>query len=214
MRRVITVGDSHAFANWPMAVHASDIGGFELETLVHDGCSLNAEQTARPPSCKAYWDWVAEGSTKNLRSGDVLFVTFLWYQYSGFTYEAVQHEIAQIASNASGSHVSVIVQAPLPVFDRSAYACIREWFRTDYRGCDVSVPEARRQRAGIDRALQALKQEHSNLYVWDPAKYLCDSTRCSQFVGSKPLFRDGGHLSYYGASSLAPQFSALVGTIR
>jgi hypothetical protein len=202
-RRLILVGDSHAFANWAMVSYGADVGAYSLETFVHDGCSANVTPDRRSTSCSNYWKWVVEQAQSGLRAGDIIFVSFLW-TLGGAPNNAALEQLASIAAAAHRSSAWLVVQAPLPMFERPAFTCIPEWFRTDYRRCSVSIGEFDALRKVPKQQIADLSKTFPNVVVWDPASLIC-SPVCNQLSHGKPVFRDSGHLSYFASKAFGPE---------
>jgi len=205
-RVVFVVGDSHGFADWPMVSQGAEIGDFTFATLTHDGCWVGAELNAQSPSCRQYWSGMPDLIQATLQNGDSLFVAVLW---QGRTLEDLRRAANRIASFGKAARTKgadVIVESPLPVFDRPPHLCTVEWFRTNYEGCSLNRLQVQSQRAAPMTELQRIIEEGSNVRLWDPLEQLCPADLCQAFRDGKPMFRDRNHLSYYGAKSLAPAF--------
>jgi hypothetical protein len=141
-----------------------------------------------------------------IRRNDSIFIAAYWPLKNKIeTTNAVQM-VAAIAQMADKVGAEVIVEAPLPSFNKSAFFCTKEWYRTNYEGCTVDRTAVEQQRANFMAKIQELVRAQRNVRTWDPLPILCPTTTCSQFQGESPLFRDDNHLSYYGARSLGPAF--------
>ena len=203
-RRTFLVGDSHAFSNWGMLVNAAEHSGELISTFVNDGCSLDRPQLLT--SCQAYWDSVPRWATKELRRGDVLFVTFSWAIGSARPNERVLPQLTRLAALSQEIGARLVIQAPMPLFTRPAYMCLPEAFRFDYTGCSIPYEAFDVERAPAMAVLSALQAQHPHVLIWDPARRLCQNGICSQFTHGKPLWRDTTHLSTFASRSLAIPF--------
>ena len=56
-------------------------------------------------------------------------------------------------------------------------------------------------------ALDELKGEFKNSFVWDPFPLLCPDASCAPYMKGRPLYFDGDHLSSYGNYILVDSFS-------
>ena len=107
----------------------------------------------------------------------------------------------------------MIVEAPLPHFDRPAFMCTREWYRTDYTGCSVARAEFEKDRHDAMTALNTLTAKWPNVELWDPSQLICAGT-CDNVRGNTVLFRDANHLSYSASRQLGPAFTNFLDRIR
>jgi peptidoglycan/LPS O-acetylase OafA/YrhL len=201
---VLVVGDSHAFADWDMVSYGASNDSYRFATLTHDGCAIGASN--RIGSCQSYWANMSVLVGNTIRRNDSIFIAAYWPLKNKIeTTNAVQM-VAAIAQMADKVGAEVIVEAPLPSFNKSAFFCTKEWYRTNYEGCTVDRTAVEQQRANFMAKIQELVRAQRNVRTWDPLPILCPTTTCSQFQGESPLFRDDNHLSYYGARSLGPAF--------
>jgi hypothetical protein len=66
-------------------------------------------------------------------------------------------------------------------------------------------------RAPVLDVYAALAARVPNVLVWDPMETLCPGPGpCSAYLGDRPLFFDGDHLSGYGNKVLVPSFAAFM----
>jgi peptidoglycan/LPS O-acetylase OafA/YrhL len=214
---LLVIGDSHAYADWGMAASGADMKEFRFATFVHDGCGPGGEPSTRARSCNAYWNGLPAMVRETLRERDRVLIAVFWpggefsAQSKSSWLSRAGDAINNVVCAARDRGAEVIIEAPLPTFDRPAYLCTKEWYRSNYEGCSVNRSEVERHRNDVLTQLRAIAQEHGNVRVWDPLPLLCPTETCSQFQDDKPLFRDTNHLSYYGSKWLAPAF---VGFLR
>ena len=204
-RRLLLVGDSHAFSNWGMITQNSAFGIGDVSTFTHDGCSIDRPTTSA--SCARYWAAIPRWINQDIRQGDIVFVTFSWDIDATAPHESVRTHIELIAQKVTAAGAILVVQAPMPRFSRPAYACTHEVFRADYSGCFVDLEAFKLQRLPGLKLLDLIRSLHPILHVWDPIEILCSSRSCPQFSGTKPLWRDTTHISTYGSRLLARPFS-------
>jgi peptidoglycan/LPS O-acetylase OafA/YrhL len=212
-RKLIVVGDSHAFADWGMTAYGAEKGAYEMSTFVHDGCSANTPEIDRSESCRRYWEWVPNAVRNELGPGDAVFVAFLWFYFPGASYEPATRLVEEIAAAAGSVGARIIVEAPLPHFERPAFMCSEEWYRTDFDGCSVTREEFEHDRRNALGALRRVSNQHPNLQVWDPTNLLC-SPECAEFRDGKPVFRDANHLSFLRSRALGPAFTRFFESTR
>jgi peptidoglycan/LPS O-acetylase OafA/YrhL len=205
---LFVVGDSHAFADWGMAAYGNAIGAYTFATLAHDDCSANATPSTTAESCRQYWNWIPE-QIRKMHRGDAVLVSFLWYYYDDASYESGIARLRNIIAAADSAGVNVIVEAPLPHFDRPAFTCSEEWYRTDYEGCSISRSQFEAGRRTAMSDIAAVGRISGNVRVWDPIDILC-SDRCSQFRGDKAIYRDANHLSFTQSQAMGPAFLKFV----
>lgn len=201
-RRLLLLGDSHAFSDWNMVIEATRALGVELLVLGHDGCSpLNRGEDG---SCGAYLRQAPALIRRHLRAGDTAMVVHFWPVRD---YAAMNIHLEAIVAQAAGLGASVVVEAPMPSFERPSYLCVPEWFRMETSGCSQSRAALEARSQGPLRLLANLADRHpGTLHVWRPVDILCDASQCLPFRQGKPLFRDTNHMSVYGARFLAPAF--------
>lgn len=203
---IFSIGDSQAFADWGMLERGWREGAFDWAAYSHDGCS--AADAANPPvsSCQAYWSTMSERVAATVNTGDVLFVAILWdHDRVTTTLEALGPAVD--AAHAKGAEV--VIQAPLPAFERDAFNCTDEWFRLDYTGCSLSREDFEGARAATLAELSSFARDRG-VRVWDPVNFLCQADYCRQFQGDQPIFRDRTHLSYAAARAMWPSFEAFL----
>lgn len=205
---VFVVGDSFSFANWGMVTAAARSEGFGVAALAHNNCSAITKVEARSESCRKYWELVLETVRQRMRRGDVVFVSFWWTATRTAGLDGVTLQLAELVNAARETGARLVVQAPLPEFERPGFSCIPDWYRVDMSGCTVQRQAVDAQRKA---ALSLLGQESLSraLTVWDPVDSICREN-CTTFEGSKPLFRDKLHLSFYGATSLGDEFARVL----
>ena len=204
---VLVVGDSLAFADWGMLSRGFDRGAFQWTALPHDGCNINDASADRPASCKRYWQTMPQRIQQSLGPGDALLIAAIWKTDESGSYRtALAHLDAAIqAANAVGARV--IVQAPLPQFDRPAFLCTREWYRLNYRGCVADRRAVESDKASVTAAVAARSRGPGKIVVWDPIDALCDASKCMNTSHGLPVFRDTDHLSYRGSLDLGDAFA-------
>ena len=211
---ILAVGDSLAFADWGMLGAGVRTGAFALKALSHNGCNVATADDRKVPSCLAYWSALPGIVDTDLRRGDAVLVAVSLTAEDPTAEETATRHLERLIETASEAGVSVIVQAPLPRFGRPAYLCVPEWFRRDFRGCDVSRVEFEAARAPVMRRLAELRARFPDMAIWDPLDILCPDSRCGSFAGSSPLFRDRTHLSHRSSEALGEPFMHFLAATR
>ena len=104
-------------------------------------------------------------------------------------------------------NLSVLFVAPPPIFQAPNFRCA-DWFNRHNPICIGSNQQNRaeleRLRAPVLNAMDTLSHDFPGISVWDPFPVLCPNEVCSTFVGDKPLFFDGDHLSNYANLVIYP----------
>lgn len=227
------VGDSHADAYAPLLRRMAEHTGRAVTVLSKGGCSifnlLTPNQRVSPP-CAEYSHAAMAHLTQVLRPGDVLFLPSLrvprfseqwksqaapadWGSPAGAVQQqpAIDEAIAQLRPLAQRG-VIIVFEAPKPIFKAPPYRC-SDWFNRDNPICapGLSMPREAMERhrapalAAIHSVVAALGPRAQ---VWDPFDRLCTGDTCQVFLGGKPLFFDGDHLSGYGNAILFEDFTA------
>jgi hypothetical protein len=75
--------------------------------------------------------------------------------------------------------------------------------RREERECSVSLQDHRLRSAPINRILENVASEFSNVKVIDPTKLLCRGTRCSPMVDGIVAYTDYLHLTTTMSHALA-----------
>ncbi len=133
--------------------------------------------------------------------------------------------LGALATRLEAVHGALVVIGPKP--DHEFYArnddlaarerCSRQWFAPNSgEPCHGNRYGTSRQHILSEampllRSLQALEQQHRNLFVYQPLDVLCPGkTICSIFKDGRPLYVDPDHLSVDGAMALYPDFHAFL----
>ena len=204
---ILSVGDSLSYADWGMLSYGFTKGIFNLSALSHDGCNIYGTDEEISQSCRSYWETMPKRIQDTVGRGDFIFIAWLWNLEKGVDQQRVFSKLKNLIDVAKHVGATVIIQAPLPQFGRDAFLCTVEWFRTDYEGCSIGRREFVDRRSILMKQLNLLRSEDQiDVLIWDPIDQLCDIDYCRQFVGSKPLFRNWDHLSYWGSRSLGQAF--------
>jgi peptidoglycan/LPS O-acetylase OafA/YrhL len=103
--------------------------------------------------------------------------------------------------------------APSPLFKSPSFRC-SDWFNRSNPDCagglsiDRSAMEA--MRAPVLEAFRAVQATYPKIRVWDPLPSLCPFPVCTVFLGGKPLFHDGDHLSGFGNEVVVDDLQAFL----
>ena len=207
IRKLILVGDSYSYANWAMAAYAYFKGNFNFTAYGHDGCNPFGGLYNARNSCLEYLNKLPSLLANELNENDIVFVSYSIPIAEQKEHVEAKALISQIARVVRSRKAHLIVQAVLPKFTRHTYLCSPESFRLDYTGCNVDRQQFVNDRQYMMNWLKdALAADKDVAFLWDPVGILCQD-QCVQFDSKGyPLFRDGGHLSYYGAKQLGPEF--------
>ena len=211
---ILVVGDSFGFSDWAMLSRGFERGAFQWTALSHDGCNIGAPNDEESASCRRYWTTMPQRIGGSLGKGDAVLVAVYWTLGDDASYKRALSKLDAVIAAAGAVGSTIVVQAPLPRFDRPAFLCTPEWFRSNYEGCSADRRSFESRRAGLMRALASLRSRHPNVLIWDPVDRLCGKAQCDELSEGEPLFRDTDHLSYRGSLSLGDAFVAFLATAR
>ncbi|MFT6898800.1 MAG: peptidoglycan/LPS O-acetylase OafA/YrhL, partial [Paraglaciecola sp.] len=103
----------------------------------------------------------------------------------------------------------IVLDAPKPVFNYITFRCA-DWYSQNNPICSGGFNETREFmesfRQPTFESLTIIKNNLSNVTVWDPLQVLCTNEKCSAYDGNLPLYFDGDHLSGHGNRLLYPSF--------
>lgn len=233
--KIIVAGDSHAWAYSTMIQLAARELGMEMVTFTRSGCSvLNLMKPTSPDSlCGRFYASLNDNIAKIAKPGDILFLPSLrvprisdqWGMFDGAELGAWAEaaaaspaqrdalaEARRMVTEFQGMGLTVVFDAPKPVFAAPAFRC-SDWFNRTNPVCapgfEVSLTSVLKHREPTMKQLRALK-DSNGIVVWDALPLLCPEAECRVFDGDKPLFQDADHLSGYGNTLLAPAFVELL----
>ena len=234
-RRVLVAGDSHAGAWLGLYRQVVMDTGVELRYYTAAACavasSLEDRATVERRCGRFHAAWLAE-SASFLRRGDVLFLPGLRVprlNTAGFRLPGVKERADQAAMERSvrarvdaaivvlrplaQRGVSIIIEAPKPVFEVSALFC-GAWYQRGRGDCGHG---SRRARAGFEAsrrpvlgALRGLVAALPGSRLWDPTDLFCDASTCTLFRDGKPLLYDADHPSGTLGTLAAPTLERLL----
>lgn len=231
--RLIVAGDSHAWAYTAMLMDYAKRTARDVFVLTKGGCAfldLKRPMTAADDECKIYTH-AAKAEIKNLmRPGDILFLPSLRVsrfrdQWGGAPDKtAVNAETsARLAATLeaidylqplSRNGLSVVVEAPKPVFKSPPFRC-SDWFNEKNPICSFGFTVARDEmieiRAEAMSSILTVVNKLDGATVWDPLVTLCPTDVCSAFLNEKPMYFDGDHLSGFGNVILLKSFINHIG---
>ncbi len=182
---------------------------------------------AANPECLAYRSEALERILRAAHVGDVVFLPSLRLarfadQWGGVGAGAppqgesdaaralAVEEGRTLVSRIRAHGVSVLFEAPTPVFRSPAFRC-SDWFNAANPVCAGGLSVARSEmeelRAPVLAAMRTIAAVDPGINVWDPLSILCPGTTCSAVTPSGPLFFDGDHLSGHANEVLYPDLS-------
>ena len=122
-------------------------------------------------------------------------------------------ETAALVAQFAAKQLTIIFDAPKPVFRAAAFRCA-DWFDRHNPMCQTGLAISRSDllalRQPIMDSLTRLSAAYSAVAVWDPFPVLCGTATCRAITESGPLFFDGDHLSNIGNRVLYPNFASFV----
>lgn len=211
-RRLFLVGDSHAYADWPMVQAGLNANLYDLYALSHDGCGVYNNKPEGQVSCGRYWKHVHELLASEVHNGDIVFLATYIRSYfhsettAKGTDESVRDGLTKLARIVQKNRGTLIIEAPLPVFDQMAVDCLSSWYNRIPANCVKSRDVDLAERAPAMDLLRSFVKQNKNTLLWDPHALLCPDIGCSHFRSNLPLFRDDDHLAPYGGRYLGGHF--------
>lgn len=223
------VGDSHAGAYVGMLALYAEASGHDVTVLTRGGCSLfdlSTPPSGARPDCLPFDAEVLAFLNSKVRSGDVLFLPGLrvarfadqWGGVKQMDAPDVQAaklqrgtaEVSAILRELSTRGVSVLLEAPKPLFKAPPFRCA-DWFNASHPVCkpgfDLPRSELETRRAPVLASMREVVGKVPRTSIWDPAPILCPGTTCHAFLDGQPLYFDGDHLSGGGNQLLLSDFS-------
>jgi peptidoglycan/LPS O-acetylase OafA/YrhL len=238
-RRLFVLGDSHAWAydtllqilreRHGLEVHRVSVGGcpvVELFEPVHAPCVERVEQEIRNIEEAAMpGDVVLLASLRMNRRSDQWapiaedeIDTRLRRFAEPANRAAVMAEADSIVGRLEGRGLTVVIDAPKPVFAAPSFRC-SDWFNNMNPICEPGLSVDRavllQSREPVMGQLRELTREHPLVVVWDPFPTLCPTDPCTAMDPNTgyPRFRDGDHLSAHGNRLLLSEFMEVLETI-
>ncbi|MDC7126973.1 MAG: acyltransferase family protein [Spirochaetales bacterium] len=230
---VFALGDSHTAAYRTMLNIVSGQLGFEVHEYEAGGCAV---ANLLKPMNKMDGSWNhyenALSEIKDLaQPGDIVFLASLRMPELSDLFEVLEldpiiedyfsdeskenrrqalEEADEIITELEALGLTVLIDAPKPVIRVPLYRC-SDWFNRNNPiaapGTSVSRELLLKLRQPVMDSLDALKQRHPALQVWDPFYVLCTDEEFSAYDDNGlPIFYDGDHLSANGNRLLAPSF--------
>ncbi len=223
--RLFVAGDSHAGAYLRMLREFAQARHVDVSIYASSGCAfmdLLTPVAALDPSCRAANRTMRDAILARAQASDVVFLPALrLHRYRSDDNEGIDlgptvapqaafEELRAFVTALAARKVSVVLEAPKPVFKSPPFRCA-DWFDRSNPICAAGFSEDRaafeRRRAPIldrERALAALP----GVSIWDPAAVLCGPAACDAMADGKPLDFDVDHLSGYANDRLLPSFEA------
>lgn len=233
---MFVIGDSHAAAYSPMLLMLAQEEHVDIHMYLQSGCPYANLLVPTTASCRPFVDSVTKSVLSDAQPGDVVFLASLRMPRMGDQYsesaasihdmmtwqaapEAVEErnkaydETAGLVARFSAKQLTIIFDAPKPVFSAAAFRCA-DWFDRHNPLCETGLAASRGDllalRQPIIDSLTRLSAAYSAVAVWDPFPVLCDTATCHAISESGPLFFDGDHLSNIGNRKLYPNFASFV----
>jgi len=112
--------------------------------------------------------------------------------------------------------VTVVHILPLPEFQfHDINQCAHQWFNAGMRRAGICLPKDPLTRLRQSKDVEARSPRSENFLQYDPVKVLCPSGMAECYpvnpTSKLPTFRNGDHLSNYGASLLVDDFIEFIG---
>ena len=234
-RQLFVLGDSHTAAYRTMLNLVALRLGIKVVEYERGGCAVVSLLAADPRACQSWRDDALADIQARARPGDMVFLASLrmpeltgrdWQGDADAAFEQTLNERTAAlgqAARASADAVlaplqaaglSVLIDAPSPVFKAPANRCSDPFNRTNpicAPGLTMQRDRLLQLRAPQMHLLTLLAAEYPALNIWDPLPILCPGEVCSAYDSDgKPLFADSDHLSGHGNRVLEPWFTQLL----
>jgi len=233
--RLFVMGDSHSLVYIPSLRRFVAEHGVEARLYARAGCSFIAldKPMAANPGCFAYYEEAVTRMLTVAHAGDVLFLPSLRLarfadQWGGVDADAAAQggpapsvdpvvaralaveEGQTIIERIRAQGVSVVFEAPTPIFRSPAFRC-SDWFNAGNPVCAGGLLVARSEvealRVPVLAAMRTIAAADPGVRVWDPSPLLCPDETCSAVTPAGPLFFDGDHLSGHANEVIYPDLS-------
>jgi len=233
--RLFVMGDSHSLVYIPSLRRFVAEHGVEVRLYARAGCSFIAldKPMAANPGCFAYYEEAVTRMLTVAHAGDVLFLPSLRLarfadQWGGVDADAAAQggpapsvdpvvaralaveEGQTIIERIRAQGVSVVFEAPTPIFRSPAFRC-SDWFNAGNPVCAGGLLVARSEvealRVPVLAAMRTIAAADPGVRVWDPSPLLCPDETCSAVTPAGPLFFDGDHLSGHANEVIYPDLS-------
>jgi hypothetical protein len=236
-RKIFVLGDSHAGAYGTMLQMIGDNTGVSVQQHSLAGCSVASLIRETSQNCTRLIESAIQIITSKASAGDIVLLASLrvnklgdqWATFDESEVEQAQRgseSVAQryrslgeaevIISKLESASLTVIIDAPKPVFKSPPFRC-SDWFNASNTICNGGTEVSRdfllNHRELTMESLTILARKHPKLIVWDPFPILCPKATCAAFDNGLPVFFDGDHLSSHGNRMLYPSFLLVLKSI-
>jgi hypothetical protein len=234
---VFAIGDSHAMAYGTMFSAYVLETGAKVILYNNGGCPFLSLQPwrDRAPRCARVAGQAIDHMLPQLHAGDIVFMPSLRVprfvdQWDRLPQEGIP-ELVFGAAAAKERETSVVdgekvlqriqatgartmLEAPDLVMKAPLFRCADVWTTTNpvcADGTVVNRAEFERLRAPMLASLHVMAGQVPGSIVWDPFPVICPvGGDCNGFLGGRPLFFDGDHLSGFANRLLLPSFTQAV----
>lgn len=236
---VFFMGDSHAAAYIQLLTRFTLLSGVDSVLVTTAGCPVLSLQQDRDsaPACAAATAAALSFVQGRAQKGDVLFLPSL--RLPRFADQFVRFPDSEVIEAAMGSTaatkrshavtaaiavltpfsiagVSVLFEAPKPIFKASGFRC-SDWFNRTNPACTDGLTIERAligdMRRPVLDAFAEISRKVPGVHVWDPLPVLCPTDRCEAVPNGQPLFFDGDHVSGLANVLLTPSFTKAVSEV-
>lgn len=230
---VFAIGDSHAIAYGTMfSAYALETGA-KVTLYNNGGCPFLGLQPWRDrvPRCLRVAGQALEHMLPRLGAGDIVFMPSLrvprfvdqWDRLpqddipelvfgaaAAKEREAAVVDGEKVLQRIQATGARTMLEAPDLVMKAPLFRCADVWTATNpvcADGTVVNRAEFERLRAPMLTSLHVMAGQVPGSIVWDPFPVICPAGGdCDGFLGGRPLFFDGDHLSGFANRLLLPSF--------
>lgn len=220
---VYALGDSHAGILGVALQALEKKWGIESKIISESGCSVASLRSLPANHCQAFVDSVIPELVQRFRPGDAVILVSLrtqrisdqWGLIEGaysrnqpdaYILKQARDQADTIIQKLLDAGFKVVLSAPMPMFAAPAFRCSDVFNQANpvcSPGLEVAQKDALKWRETAMNQIQAIKQKHSRIVIWDPFFDVCPGSRCKAIDG-EPLFFDGDHLTGAGNLRVLP----------
>lgn len=233
-RTLFLMGDSHTWAYSRMLQQLEHDTGIQIRRFSAPGCPVLNFLTPPEDRCLRFIQDSVRQIVQDAKPDDIVFLASLRMprlgdQWKSFDQEAVLANTGSAKAQADRAKalrhaeevtdtllqtgMLVIIDQPKPIFASPPFRC-SDWFNQSNpvcaKGLRIEQSTLDILRAPVIESIQHLASTRPRLAIWDPFPVLCPTSTCEAFLGKRPLFFDGDHLSGYGNEVLYPSFQRFI----
>lgn len=197
--RMIVIGDSNAAHFTGFLKVAGEKNHLLFRNITQSSCSLLSEQLIdkilidkdRRKACHDYNDRIP-GVIKDF---DVIFWGQDWPQYDSKDFEA---QLRKKIDYFTRMNKEVIIALKIPRFPRFQNDCELKKIKIPFLDCHKYSQQPAVDLA-VNQKISKVARDYHNVYLFEPAKYLCDDNFCHAYKNGEMIYYDADHWSIAGS---------------